>query len=251
VLDLDKIWAEIEALDYQQSAQDQAMFLLKIMRLGRRSTRWIIRNRRGCVNTETQIRQLQPILNNLMNQAVELSVERPEKARNDIHDYLEKGLSPYGAVLIDSANDLFFAFGMADVAIKTGLPLELVNSAYSLIEDQLQIEWFSRQIIDLTPITRWEDYARESFMDDLESLFRSLVIMMLEPVSELAELEDKIDSWQTTQSVLLERWRAMIQELKASSQRQYAMFSVALRELQDLVDSTREGTLSPLCEVDE
>jgi len=147
------------------------------------------------------------------------------------------GLNHYAAILIDSANDLFFAFGMADVSVRTGVSLDLVSEAYRQLEAKLNIDWFSTQIIQLPTASRWDDYARESFMDELESLYRAMAVAMLENIGSEESIAERIDQWQAQHKAPFERWQDMVRELNLSPQRNYAMFSVALRELKDLVET--------------
>ncbi len=149
-------------------------------------------------------------------------------------------------MLIDSASDLFFAFGMADVSIRTGVDMKQVSEVYSDIGELLHLEWFSQQIIDLPSENRWEDFAREAFIDELESHYRTLAVTMLEDLEAPDELMNRLENWQSSQSMLVNRWQNMIAELKNASVRKYAMFSVALRELEDLVDTTQQHSSSRL-----
>ena len=250
VLDLESVWREVEALDHKQDSQLQARLHLSLMRLGRRATRWVIRNRRSCTNTGAEIDSLKPVINTLLAASVEQQQAVQHHQDSQIAELQEMGLSSYATMLIDSASDLFFAFGMADVAIRTGADIDLVSEIYSQLGELLQLEWFSEQIIALPSLTRWEDFARESFMDNLESQYRTLAVAMLSELGGGDELQIRLDHWQQSQQILVSRWRDMIGEMKGTTQRNYAMFSVALRELEDLVDTTQQqGGLAEFCAV--
>src|SRR5690606_16999247 len=151
----------------------------------------------------------------------------------------EIGISDYAAMLIDSASDLYFALGMADTSLRTGATVALVSDSYAQLGEVLQLEWFSGQIIALQSASRWEDSAREMFMDELEYQFRFLVISMLEILDRPEDLIDTIEDWKNKQCLLLQRWQDVVRELRVAPEKNYAMFSVALRELEDLVAATR------------
>jgi len=236
-LKLDTVWAEIEALDYQLDASQQLKLFAGLMRLGRRTTRWIIRNRRSCQNTGAEIARLEPLLSEMLNAGIANYQAAAPEEESDISRWLSMGLNHYAAILIDSANDLFFAFGMADVSVRTGVSLDLVSEAYRQLEAKLNIDWFSTQIIQLPTASRWDDYARESFMDELESLYRAMAVAMLENIGSEESIAERIDQWQAQHKAPFERWQDMVRELNLSPQRNYAMFSVALRELKDLVET--------------
>ncbi|NIV31765.1 MAG: hypothetical protein GWN58_20445, partial [Anaerolineae bacterium] len=154
------VWQEVERLDNKQPAEQQLQVQLKLMRLGRRSTRWVIRNRRTCVNTEAEVNTLQPLLQQLLDTSIEFYSTRLDEGDSDMAGYRAMGLSDYAAMLVDSANDLFFAFGMADTSIRTGASIERVNEVYSGLGELLHFEWFSQQITALPSASRWEDFAR-------------------------------------------------------------------------------------------
>jgi len=244
VLKIEKVWREINSLDIVGTKQLE--LLARLMRLGRRATRWIIRNRRTCTNTRAEIERLEPLLAAMLDAG--MSYDDSAEGASAVAGYLELGLSPYAAMLVDSANDLFYAFGMADVAIRSRLSIDHVTATYSQLEPTLGLNWFSDQIIELPSTSRWEDFARESFMDQLETLFRTTVLAMTEELDDPDTIGERINHWQASQPLLFERWQAMLRALRLSPQRDYAMFSVALRELQDLVDTLEPSTaLGEVC----
>lgn len=245
VLKINEVWAEIDSPGIP--ARIQLELLARLMRLGRRATRWVIRNRRTCTDTRAEVERLQPLLEAMLESSI-IGYEDGGDADSSATGYLELGLSPYAAMLVDSANDLFYAFGMADVALRSGLSIDHVIDAYAQLEVALGLNWFSEQIIDLPSTSRWEDFARESFMDQLETLFRKSVLAMVEDLVDPESIPGRISEWQVRQPVLFERWQSMLRELRQSAHRDYAMFSVALRELQDLVDTLdTSATLGEVC----
>ncbi len=160
------MWEELEALDYQQPAAVQGDIMLSLMRLGRRTSRWVIRNRRTCVNAAAEVATLKPILGGLLSASIDQYESFRSQHDSHIDELLELGLTPYAAILIDSSSDLFFALGMADVSIRTGADMGLVSETYSELGELLQLEWFSQQIIGMPSENRWED-----FIDELESQY--------------------------------------------------------------------------------
>jgi glutamate dehydrogenase len=59
------------------------------------------------------------------------------------------------------------------------------------------------------------------------------------------DIEAVIDVWKAAQAPLIARWGEMAQELHAAPNGDFAMFSVALRELLDIVQSTETRPDSP------
>ena len=48
-----------------------------------------------------------------------------------------------------------------------------------------------------------------------------------------------MEKWKTAHPHLMNRWQRMLDELKASDKAEYAMYSVALRELLDLAQASK------------
>ncbi|GIX30813.1 MAG: NAD-specific glutamate dehydrogenase [Porticoccaceae bacterium] len=241
VLELERVWREIEGLDYRLDAGRQLELLERLMRLGRRASRWVIRNRRGCLDVAAEVASLKPLLGALLSE----NLDRLEEGDAEL---LGVGLSPYAVMLLDASADLFFAFGMADVALRTGADLELVGEVYRRLDECLELGWFSEQLIALPAANRWEDFARESFIDQLEGDWRALAAVLVEGARDRDELEGRLQSWLQAEELLVARWQGVVAELKSAGERRYPMFAVALREFEDLVeDSRQESALGALC----
>lgn len=248
ILKLKDAWQEVEALDYKQPSGVQFELFECLMRVGRRATRWILRNRRACQDISAEVTVLQPIIQSTIDSF-------PETLEGDKRDEFDKalarlqgmGLSQQAAMLICSSDSLYFGFGVADLQLQTGLPPELVNQVYFKLGKVLELEWFSEQIILLPHTTRWDDFARESFMDDLEGQRRLLTQQFLGKISNADEVDPAVAQWQQQQEQLINRWGQMVQDLKAIPTKDFAMFSVALRELLDLVQATMHHGEEPVC----
>jgi glutamate dehydrogenase len=142
-------------------------------------------------------------------------------------------------VRASSASYLFSGFSVAEAARRSGRDIAAVTQLYFLLSDTLSLPWFANQIANLKVETFWQAMARESYMDDLESQLRSLTISLIECTNESTNIADLLDSWSSQQSTLINRWKLMVNELQAASGTDFAVFSVALRELLDLAQATQ------------
>ncbi|MEZ5528908.1 MAG: NAD-glutamate dehydrogenase [Porticoccaceae bacterium] len=251
LLRLERYWQRVEKLDYQVPAEVQFELFYALMRLGRRASRWVLRNRRSCLNPQKEVRTLGPKL-------VELQLLLPTLfARQDTNGWQEEvsrlvglGVQEDVAMLVASSNFLFFGFGIVDLAATASKPVGLVLELYYRLGSELDLEWFADQIVHLEPASRWEDFARESFVDDLENQRRTLARSLLQEISNLDDIETAIHIWKAAQAPLIKRWQDMMKELHSVPAYDFAMFSVALRELLDLVQSTENRQdMPPVCAV--
>jgi len=87
--------------------------------------------------------------------------------------------------------------------------------------------------------------ARESYVDDLEGQRRRLTASLVRDCLGNDSLGDDLDAliegWQEQQAPLIERWKFMIKDLRHGPTPDFAMISVALRELLDLVQASIDG----------
>lgn len=85
--------------------------------------------------------------------------------------------------------------------------------------------------------------ARESYRDDLEWQLRNLTVGAMRHICERGSVDDCLERWMEQQHQLVERWQAMLAELHATEVQEFAMISVAIRELLDLAQSSKHGEL--------
>lgn len=239
LLRIDHFWRRVESLDYLVPAEVQFELFHALMRMGRRASRWVLRNRRSGLNPQQEVQTLRPKL-------VELQLLLPtlfhrEEANDwqeEVQRLIELGVQEDVGMLVASANFLFFGFGIADLAATERKPVGLVLELYFKLGTELDLDWFGEQIIHLEPDNRWQDFARESYVDDLEGQRRALCGALLVGVDGVRDIDGAIQAWKATHPHLIARWMDMMQELHTTPSRDFAMFSVALRELLDLVQAT-------------
>lgn len=246
VLGLDRVWRQVEALDYKVPAEVQFELFYALMRLGRRASRWALRNRRSCLNPQHEVQRLGPKLAELQLLLPTLfSRQQSSGWIEEVERIIALNVPDNVAVLVASSNFLYFGFGIADISVQSGKPVGLVLELYYRISRELDLDWFADQIVNLEPATRWEDFARESYVDDLESQRRTLANTLLSGVRSVKDIDGMIDVWKAAQAPLIKRWAGMIQELHDAPHKDFPMFSVALRELLDIVQATENRLDTP------
>ena len=98
------------------------------------------------------------------------------------------------------------------------------------------MDWALQVLISWQPGGRWQDLARESYVDSLESLLRQLSIGLLSDAQR--SLSDILDNWQTDNRSRLSRYNTIIDSVRIAAAEDLSVFTVVLRELQDLVDAS-------------
>ena len=237
ILGIDDLWQQVENSQGSLSASVQLDLLHILMRLVRRSSRWFLRNRRlnlHCFNSiESMSEPMQLVLEKLpdFHESEWIELWTNEKAQ-----LMDLGVEERMASILGAADSMFISVGTVDMALRLQQPVELVARLTFKLGEDLSLDWFMSQIVGLQPQNRWQDLARESYVDDLESQRRQLTSCLLEG-HNAEDIEQLIADWQTQQAQLIGRWKAMVVELRRAAP-DFAMVSVALRELLDLVQSS-------------
>ncbi len=242
VFDMPAVWSQIEALDYQVSAEVQMELMSEMMRLVRRASRWFIRNRRAQVEPAVEIANFKDCVNQLRETLPDLISSDMKQARYETcQEFIAKGVPQELATCIASARELYPFLGIIEAAKEMDTPVVKVAQMFFSLADRLELDWFSQQISNLTIENYWQAMARESYRDDLEWQLRTLTVGAMRHICERGDIEACIDRWMEQQSLLVERWRAMLTELHSAQTQEFAMYSVAIRELLDMAQSSKYG----------
>lgn len=239
VYQLDKWWDKIEALDYKVPAHIQLELMGEFIRLIRRAVRWLLRNRRSELNIQSH---LDRFANAIMTISTKLPDYLGEQSCDDWrrqYDQLTSQSVPEDlAAVAAGAPYLYSALGIIEAHEASGTPLKQVANLYYTLGERLELNWFARAIGDLTPSTHWEALARESFREDLDWQQRALTTGVLRWSGKSGDVTEAIDQWIEQHKSMVQRWQAMLVELRNTANPDYAMFSVALRDLLDLAQFT-------------
>jgi len=99
------------------------------------------------------------------------------------------------------------------------------------------VTWYLQQISNLPVENNWQALAREAFRDDIDWQQRAITVSVLQMPDAPEDIEARLALWLEQHLPMVERWRAMLVELRAASGTDYAMYAVANRELLDLAMS--------------
>ncbi|RKR79465.1 NAD-glutamate dehydrogenase [Marinobacter nauticus] len=239
VFRIDSWWDKIEALDFHVSADLQMELMQDLMRLMRRAVRWLLRNRRAELNIQSHMERFADsvwaITSGLPEYLGDQARANWEK-RND--QLMAAGLPKELASVLAGTGYLYSSLGIIEAQEATGMPLKTVANLYYGLGDRLDLTWFANAIAALTPSSHWQALARESFREDLDWQQRALTTGVLKTAESPEKVTDSVNAWEQRNQHMIDRWNAMLAELKGVREPEYAMFSVALRELLDLAQST-------------
>ena len=242
ILGIDKLWQTIEA-DNILAADVQLDLLHMLIRLVRRTTRWFLRNRRLNLDCDLIIQQFAGPMQAVIEQMPKREQEEWVALWGVEKDSLiSRSVESQLAARLAASDSIFLSLGIVDTALKQDRPVEQAAQLYFTLGEYLSLDWFMAQIVGLQPDNRWQDLARESYVDDLESQRRRLTACLLAP--DTGNMQLVFEDWQIQQQPLISRWQSMVRDLRRGAAPDFAMISVALRELLDLVQASVEAEQS-------
>ncbi|TDV63362.1 NAD-glutamate dehydrogenase [Pseudomonas sp. LP_7_YM] len=229
---------QIEALDHKVPAEIQLALMDELMRLGRRATRWFLRSRRNELDAGRDVAHFGPHIAALGLKLDELL----EGATRDVwqaryQEYVEAGVPELLARMVAGTTHLYTLLPIIEASDVTGQNAADVAKVYFAVGSSLDVTWYLQQISALPVENNWQALAREAFRDDIDWQQRAITVSVLQMANGPADVEERLNLWLEQHLPMVERWRAMLVELRAASGNDYAMYAVANRELLDLAMS--------------
>ena len=233
---------QIEALDYQVAAEVQLALMDELMRLGRRATRWFLRSRRNELDAARDVAHFGPHLAALGLKLDEL-LEGPTREgwQTRYQAYVEAGVPELLARMVAGTTHLYTLLPIIEASDVTGQNAADVAKTYFAVGSALDLTWYLQQISNLPVENNWQALAREAFRDDIDWQQRAITISVLQMTDAGESIEARLALWLEQNHTMVERWRAMLVDLRAATGNDYAMYAVANRELLDLALSGQSG----------
>jgi len=110
-----------------------------------------------------------------------------------------------------------------------------VGQVYFRLFDTLCLRWLRESVESLSVDKQWHAHARGNLRDDLFRYHRTLTRRIL---TEHRDAEDPIDAWFQHHVVAVSRTRAMLEEMRATANKDFATLHVAIHGLGQLLSST-------------
>ena len=229
---------QIEALDYKVPAEIQLALMDELMRLGRRATRWFLRSRRNELDAARDVAHFGPHIAALglkLDELLEGPTREVWQAR--YQEYVAAGVPELLARMVAGTSHLYTLLPIIEASDVTGQNAADVAKVYFAVGSSLDVTWYLQQISALPVENNWQALAREAFRDDIDWQQRAITVSVLQMPNGPADIEERLTLWLEQHVQMVERWRAMLVELRAASGNDYAMYAVANRELLDLAMS--------------
>jgi glutamate dehydrogenase len=130
-------------------------------------------------------------------------------------------------------DNLFSGLCVIEAARTASAQISDSARVFYTLHDRLSMDILATRLSDAAVETHWQAVAREAFLDDLESQLRAITVAILQagPPGQSLEL---MEAWLAGNTQWLQRWLAMVNEIQTTQPADFALFSVAIRELTGL-----------------
>ncbi len=242
IFDMQAYRKQVESLDFKIDVQQQFELFNIIMRRVRRGTRWFLRNRRGALNPQQEVETYGNRLYEVVHLMPDVLTGKAKEDWQAAYDrWIEAGLDEEMARSTAMITNLYSGLSILEAARLSDAPLKDVAILFFLVAEHLNLNWFASQVSDVAVDNYWQAMAREAFLDDLEVQMRSITVSILQLKPPEFTLQEALDAWSKQHEVLIGRWKALMSDLQGSATPDFAMFSVATRELLDLAQASKHS----------
>ncbi len=241
ILDKSVILGQLLGHSEKIDAEVLMKVLFEYIRLIRRSTRWLLRNHRTGLNIKTHLEHYKPLVHDLWMMLPDItSAHEKERCDKLKAQYIEAGMDSTIAARMGYIKQLYSAMDVTYIAAgNQDYNLEKIADLYYKIGEVLNLNTFRDQINSNPVDDNWDALARAASRDDVDYYQREITIGILQAKDLAPDLEQRIIKWQETFLSLISRWNLMLVELKTTKSKEFTIFSVALRELIDIAQSTK------------
>ncbi|MCW5630659.1 MAG: NAD-glutamate dehydrogenase [Rhodoferax sp.] len=227
VFDLERLWDQIDALDYKVPAQLQLDLLSKLTAIAQRASRWMMRARSDNTDLPSLISRYQPGAATMRAQLQDWLPETGRAGWKAASDALcEAGVEPALAQDLSALEYIFPALDLVNLAQSADSTLEVAARTYFNVDAELGLTGWRTEIARLPTETLWQTQARGSARDDVYSIASQITLGLLSRNEELAQ-------WRQRHAPAIRRINQLL-TLVSTQAADLAPVSVALRELRQL-----------------
>ncbi len=227
IFDLEALWDQIDALDYQVSTSLQLDLLGKLTAIAQRASRWMLRLRSKDTDLPTLIQRYQPDARELRGQLDHwLPVAAQASWQQAGQTLVKGGVEQQLAQNLTALEFIFPVLDLVDLAQAADIGLEQAARTYFEVDAELGLTAWRAEITRLPTDTLWQTQARGSARDDAYSIASQVTRALL-------SRSQSVPDWADEHGASIERLSKLLQSVNSQSP-DLAPVSVALRQLRHL-----------------
>ena len=243
IVGLDENLKIMQSLEKKVSAHNMVEIQMLFVRLMRRLTRSLLRSNRRCIDINKCIDKYKYAVKTFRTALPQLLPERYQGYYDKrVAEYIAQGVPKDYATSLVSQYGMFAVLDIADIAFVKEIDIKVAGKAYFAVGDYLELEFVRIQIIMYEVDNHWDSLAREALRDDLDAQQRLLAESIIEKKDTPAMFMKRLSDWEPKHKALIKRWHGLLVQLKGSSDLNFIMFFVAMRELLDLTQTALQAS---------
>ena len=240
IFQIEQYWYEIETLNFKLPCEAQDKMMAKLVRLLRRTIRWLLRNHRQELRFDTSVRFYQSDIKKCREMLPQkLPLEFREMLDTKIAELVEEGVPQVLAGKITQSEFLFPACSFVEIKHSCKESLSSVIDFYYATGEELKLNWLGKVINQLRVANHWQALARETYLDDLSLQQQIICSNIIRSSKKKGSPASKVKVWVAENEHAIQRIGDMIQQLQAEGAPDYSMVSVVLRELNSIAAATK------------
>lgn len=241
IYDTQKLQKLIEEFDTQISVAERYDMLYNIKNLINLTTRWFLHH------PKILKENLSKLIEHYSTRISQLEQKVPDLMSGVTREYLnaltdkfhQAGLSTKTARHIATYRAIYTTLNIIEVATMKNFDLEKTAEVYFACGERVNLVWFRDQISHDSRSGHWNTLARLTLRDELDISQRSLTIAIMNKDEEnKLSAPNLIEKWVALNKRALDRWERLLAMLHSSSNIEYTMFFIAIRELRALITTS-------------
>jgi glutamate dehydrogenase len=231
-----ELWAQIESLDNQVAARSQLAMLTDVGGLFERATLWLLRNRRPPLDIASTVAYFQTGVGELADSfPTPLAAENRLTLKQRTKDFASDGVPQPLATRVAGLFALSSALDIVEVAKVAKRDMPFVATLYFALGARLELQWLREQIATLKVRNHWHTLAKSALRNDLHIQQRNLTAEVLRHASGTVRAKPLVDTWIEANQAIVDFFMELMSDLKANDTVDFAMLSVALSEVHNLL----------------
>lgn len=226
----------IDSLNFKIPIKVQYQSLHHIRQLLNLATRWFLHNHRFTGNIDQTIKHYKTAISALEAIVPKLLSGITKSYMEDIiEQFAASGLPKDIARKVAITRGMYTALNVIEVATQYKQDLFKTARIYFEIGAEFNLVWFRDQIANDTREGHWNTLARLTLRDELDILQRGLTLAVLQSSKKESHIDKLISHWLSQQQQVRVRWEKLLEMLHGTTDIDYTMFFIALRELSGLI----------------
>lgn len=235
VLGIEALWLQLDELAFSVDEATQRQLYIGIQDVLEKATLWLLNQHPGEQQVEALIRRYQPGLEALQEQLPELLDDSGrQRWQSQLEQHVAAGIDEELARSLVGLDYLYPGLDVIRVAVEQEQRADQAAEAFFALDTLLQQPWLRQQVSLLPETDLWQRKARAALTNELNHLLSAATGRLLASTASDMALPQRLERWQKQNEIPLRRCQKTLSEIRASSELNLAMLSVAVREMNAL-----------------